>query len=231
MYRIIKAADGTSIGMTEAPNYIKKAANGCYNLCPEQDASGIVFAGTVYHLLDREGLEDAETVALEGTDAGVEIVELRSMAQSSVKMNGQMSVAAKFYVQSATNIPDTMALEMPDLFKSWAEALDAGKELPKDTIINKDGQLYRVVQAVTPQKHQPPDGEGMLAIYRPIDEEHTGAQDDPTPWVYGMDCEQGKYYTYGGKTYLCNLTMPACVWVPGTAGLWQWTEVTEVLEA
>lgn len=231
MFKIIKTSSGESLGMTEAPNYIRKAANGCLNLCPEPEASGIVFAGTVYHLLDREELDDAETVALEETDAGVEIVELRSMAQSSVKMNGQMSVAAKFYVQSATNIPDTMALEMPDLFKSWAEALDAGKELPKDTIINKDGQLYRVVQAVTPQEHQPPDGEGMLAIYRPIEEEHTGAQDDPIPWVYGMDCEQGKYYTYGGKTYLCNLTMPACVWAPGTAGLWQWTEVTEVLEA
>lgn len=230
MFKIIKTSSGESLGMTEAPNYIRKAANGCLNLCPEPEASGIVFAGTVYHLLDREELDDAETVALEETDAGVEIVELRSMAQSSVKMNGQMSVAAKFYVQSATNIPDTMALEMPDLFKSWAEALDAGKELPKDTIINKDGQLYRVVQAVTPQEHQPPDGEGMLAIYRPIDEEHTGAQDDPIPWVYGMDCEQGKYYSYGGKTYLCNLTMPACVWAPGTAGLWQWTEVTEVPE-
>ena len=231
MFKIIKTSSGESLGMTEAPNYIRKAANGCLNLCPEPEASGIVFAGTVYHLLDREELDDAETVALEETDAGVEIVELRSMAQSSVKMNGQMSVAAKFYVQSATNIPDTMALEMPDLFKSWAEALDAGKELPKDTIINKDGQLYCVVQDVTPQEHQPPDGEGMLAIYRPIEEEHTGAQDDPIPWVYGMDCEQGKYYTYGGKTYLCNLTMPACVWAPGTAGLWQWTEVTEVLEA
>lgn len=230
MYRIIRETDGTSIGMTEAPNYIKRAANGCFNLCPEPEASGIVFAGTVYHLLDREEIEGAETVALEETDAGVEIVELRAMTQTSAKMGGQVSVATKLYVQSATNIPDTLALEMPDLFKTWAEVLAAGEELPKDTIINKDGQLYRVVQAVTPQEHQPTDAKGMLAIYRPIDEQHTGTQEDPIPWVYGMDCEQGKYYSYGGKTYLCNLTMPACVWAPGTAGLWQWTEVTEVPE-
>ena len=35
MFKIIKASSGESLGMTEAPTYIKKADNGCYNLCPE----------------------------------------------------------------------------------------------------------------------------------------------------------------------------------------------------
>ena len=46
MFRIIK--NGASIGLTENLNYIKQAENGCYVLCPEPDASGIVFGGTVY---------------------------------------------------------------------------------------------------------------------------------------------------------------------------------------
>ena len=50
MFKIIK--DGALIGMTEAPKYIKKAANGCFNLCPELEAQGISFAGNPYHLLD-----------------------------------------------------------------------------------------------------------------------------------------------------------------------------------
>lgn len=229
MYRIIK--DGASIGMTEAPNYIKQAANGCFNLCPEPEASGIVFAGTVYHLLDREEIDGAETVTLEETDAGTEIIEVRSLAENSAKLNGQMNVATKLFVQSAPDISDDMALEMPDLFKTWDDVLSAGQELPQDTIINKDVQLYRVVQAVTPQEHQPPDAEGMLAIYRPIVKGHAGTQDDPIPFIYGMDTEQGKYYSYNGKLYLCNLSMTPCVWAPDTAGLWQWTEVTEVPEA
>lgn len=54
MFRIIK--NGASIGLTENLNYIKQAENGCYVLCPEPDASGIVFGGTVYHLLGRTGL-------------------------------------------------------------------------------------------------------------------------------------------------------------------------------
>ena len=70
MYRITRANNGESLGMTEAPTYIKQHENGCYVLCPEPEASGIAFAGNVYHLLGREDLEGVETVMLEETDAG-----------------------------------------------------------------------------------------------------------------------------------------------------------------
>ena len=55
MFRIIKA--GAGIGLTENLNYIKKAENGCYILCPEHDASGIVFEGVAYHLLGRASID------------------------------------------------------------------------------------------------------------------------------------------------------------------------------
>lgn len=229
MFKIIKANSGESLGMTEAPTYIRKADNGCYNLCPEaSEAPGIVYGGVVYHILGRPELDGAEaTVVLEETDAGMELTEARDATARSAKMTGQMQVAAKLYVQTSTSITDAQALEMPDLFKTWEEALAAGAELAKDTIINDGGKLYRVVQPVTPQEHQPPHAEGMLAVYRPIDQTHAGTKEDPIPWVYGMDTEQSKYYSYGGKTYLCKQTMLACVWAPGTPGLWQWSEVTE----
>ena len=92
-------------------------------------------------------------------------------------------------------------------------------------ILNDGGTLYRVVQAVTPQAHQPPHGEGMLAIYRPIDATHAGTEEDPIPWVYGMDCTSGLYYSYNAAVYLCKGDMKPCVWAPGTAGLWQWEAV------
>lgn len=77
MYKIIK--DGGSIGMTEAPIFIKQTENGCYVLCPEPEASGIAFAGEVYHLLDREPLEGVETVMLEEFDVG-EMIALEQKA-------------------------------------------------------------------------------------------------------------------------------------------------------
>ena len=35
MFKITK--DGATVAMTEAPNYIKQAENGCFVLCPEAD--------------------------------------------------------------------------------------------------------------------------------------------------------------------------------------------------
>ena len=39
MFKITK--DGATMAMTEAPNYIKQAENGCFVLCPEAEATGI----------------------------------------------------------------------------------------------------------------------------------------------------------------------------------------------
>lgn len=225
MFKIIK--DGTSLGMTEAPTYVRQAENGCFVLCQEGQATGIAYGGTVYHLLGREALEGAESVILEETDAGAEIQAAGESAANNAKLSGQLSAAAKLYVQAATDVPDETALEMPDLFKTWEEVLEAGKTVAENSIINDGGTLYRVVAegGVLPQEHQPPHGEGMLAVYRPIDTAHTGALEDPIPWVYGMDCTEGLYYSYNATVYLCKANMTPCVWAPGTAGLWQWEAV------
>ena len=64
MFKITK--DGATVAMTEAPNYIKQAENGCFVLCPEAEATGIAHNGTVYHLLGRPDMAGAEiTVMLE----------------------------------------------------------------------------------------------------------------------------------------------------------------------
>lgn len=140
----------------------------------------------------------------------------------------QLSAFARVMaVQAAPTMTDNQALTMPDLFPTWEQVLEEGQRLKKDAIINDGGTLYRVVQDnTTPQAGQPPHGEGMLAVYRPIDKSHEGTADDPIPWIYGMDCHEGTYYSYNGKTYLCKSDMLPCVWAPDTAGLWQW-EVQE----
>lgn len=224
MYEIRK--DGALLALTEQVNYIRLHPDGFYLLCPEAEAQGVAVAGTPYHLMGRDEMPECETVLVQETDAGRVLREEQAKAAAEARLTGQMQAAVKLYVQKATDIPDEQALEMPDLFYTWDEVLEAGELLEANTILNLGGQLYRVVQAVTPQAHQRPDSEGMLAIYRPIDETHAGTQEDPIPFVYGMDTEQGKYYSYNGKLYLCNLTMAPCVWPPDTAGLWQWTEVT-----
>ena len=93
MFRIIKA--GAGIGLTENLNYIKKAENGCYVLCPEPDASGIVFEGVAYHLLGRAAMDELETVSLEQTDAGSEITKARKPVESSLYLGGAGALTLK----------------------------------------------------------------------------------------------------------------------------------------
>lgn len=224
MYEIRK--DGALLALAEKVHYIRLHQDGFYLLCPEAEAQGVAVAGTPYHLMGRDEMPGCETVLVQETDAGTALKGAQDLAEESTKLSGQMQTATKLYVRELAGIPDNTALEMPDLFKTWAEALAEGKELAAETVLNKDGTLYRVVQAVTPQAHQEPGGEGMLAIYRPIDTQHAGTQEDPIPWVYGMDCSNGLYYAHEGKTYLCKGDMKPCVWTPGSPGLWQWEAVT-----
>lgn len=75
MYKIIK--DGATVGMTEAPNYIKQTENGCLALCPEEEAQGVAHAGTPYNLLNHQPMEGVEdTVTLEEVDAGAMLAEI-----------------------------------------------------------------------------------------------------------------------------------------------------------
>ena len=137
----------------------------------------------------------------------------------------QVMTLARAMAAAATTLTDAVALSLPGLLPAWAQLLSAGNQVAAGVCLTHKGQTYRVVQAVTPIESQPPGGEGMLAIYRPIEREHAGTLADPIPWVYGMDCYQGKYYAHGGITYLCRADMLPCVWEPGSAGLWQWEAV------
>lgn len=138
----------------------------------------------------------------------------------------QAMTLARAVAATATGLTDAVALSIPDLLPAWAELLSAGNQVAAGVCLTHKGQTYRVVQAVTPIESQPPGGEGMLAIYRPIEREHTGTLSDPIPWVYGMDCKEGKYYRYEDKTYLCKSDMLPCVWPPDTPDMWQWEVVS-----
>ena len=43
MYRIVK--DGAELALIEAPNYVRRAGNGCCVLCQEAEAAGIAYNG------------------------------------------------------------------------------------------------------------------------------------------------------------------------------------------
>lgn len=114
------------------------------------------------------------------------------------------------------------------LFADWA----AGQTYAKGYRLAHKGIVYEVMQEVTAIEDQPPDAAGMLAVYRPLSvdletgDEPDGSREHPFAFLYGMDVTKGSYYSYEGKLWLAKADMPACVWVPGTAGLWQWEEAS-----
>ena len=202
MFRISK--DGASLGMTEAPNYIKQTENGCYNLCPEPEASGIVFEGTVYHLLDRPTLEGVDTVMLEETDAGTEIVK-------ATEAGGIMFVT----MTEAGQIDDTTAAEHADLFAPWAYpiAYKAGN------IRRYGSKLYRCVKDHTSQEDWNPEAAASLWAVTADPAEEWPAWSQP---VGAHDAySAGAKVSHKDKHW--TSTVDNNVWEPGVYG---WTEAT-----
>lgn len=120
----------------------------------------------------------------------------------------------------AAAIPDDSPAELLKyrvLARKWA----AGEHYALKELCDKGGQLFQVMQVdgVTAQEHQPPDAEGMLAVYRPISNDHKGTKADPFTFVYGMEVKKGKYYLHSEKKYKCTQSIDVCVWYPGTAGV------------
>lgn len=156
-----------------------------------------------------------------------ELEKLRAEVATLQANTAPVMAAARAYAMTAADVSDSHALDMAELFPTWEDVLQAGAELAQGHIISKDGQLYRIMQTIVPRAHQVPGGEGMLAIYRPIDREHAGTPEDPIPWVYGMDCLAGLCYSYEAAVYRVadGGNMIPCVWPPDTPGLWQWEKV------
>lgn len=178
--------------------------------------------------------KDREAVWDEGTSSWVippEVQERRNLAEAQRQANNIITAAMQ---RSAVQTMSFSAAEFATLAKAKLfEEWQAGQHYDKGTRLVCDGIVYEVIQQVTAIETQPPSAEGMLAIYRPLStdsetgETPTGTIDDPIPYIYGMDVVKDKYYSYNGKLYLAKADMIPCTWAPGTAGLWQWQEVTE----
>lgn len=168
-----------------------------------------------------------KTVAMQEEEAKTQEQE-QAKAQADAVL--EQKSRANLVQTASFTVSEFSLLAKAELFPVWT----AGETYPQGRRIQHDGIVYEVVAAdgVTAEAHQPPDGEGLLAVYRPLSADPTtgetpaGTQDDPIPYIAGMDVVEDKYYSYNDKLYQANANLPACVWNPDTPGLWQWTEVT-----
>lgn len=66
MYKIIN--NDTVLATVATPIWVKKQANGCFALCDEASAHGVVVDGTVYHVAGKPEIEGTETIILGEVD-------------------------------------------------------------------------------------------------------------------------------------------------------------------
>ena len=75
--------------------------------------------------------------------------------------------------------------------------LDAGKK------VYYRGDLYKTLQTIDPVLAIYPPSVSTAALYRRLDGDHKGTEDDPIPYPHdgNMAVETGKVYSEGGKKY------------------------------
>lgn len=136
-----------------------------------------------------------------------------------LRRDAEYKPVIQMLIATNTNLNDVQALSLStEMFPTWPSGVDSEGTYHKGQVVIYQGMRYRIVQDVIPQENQTPGSSGMLAIYRQIDIEHAGTLEDPILWVYGIDVEYGKYYSYQSKIYKAIQAQSPSIWYPGAAG-------------
>lgn len=133
-----------------------------------------------------------EIAAMQAEARKLELMEKsRPLTESEVS---RMLIAAQV---NSLSVDDNTALRMKEFYPEWAEntAYTVGYK------VQRNGKLWRVVQAHTSQMGWEP--ENAASLWEQINETHAGTLDDPIPYDGNMALENGKYYTQDYEVYLC----------------------------
>jgi hypothetical protein len=94
-------------------------------------------------------------------------------------------------------VDDNAALRMMSFYPEW----ENGNSYSVGFKIQRNGKLWRVVQAHTSQTGWEP--ENAASLWEQIVRSYSGAEDDPIPYDGNMRLEKGKYYIQNDVIYLC----------------------------
>lgn len=116
-----------------------------------------------------------------------------SYTENAKKLKAAMDAAG-------TYLTDAQALTAAAIYPTWTSLIGTAATVGQR--FRYSDTLYKVRSAHTFSAEWVP-GTTTASLYEAIDEQHAGTIDDPIPWVSPMELVSGKYYTQGGKTYVC----------------------------
>ena len=141
---------------------------------------------------------------------------MNNMISESIAVSPMMlSVGDLFQAMSPTlqtNLPESAGL-FASAYRVWA----AGEEFAQWELITHKDIAYQVQQKTTAQEHQPPDSEGMLAVYVPY---VVAGPDGVKPWAYGAHYTTGDLVRKDGVVWEAKKDMKPCVWEPTEGNEW-----------
>lgn len=104
------------------------------------------------------------------------------------------------------SVDDATALRMVVFYPEWesGKAYTSANGCPIGYKVVRAGKLWKLRQEHTSQDNWAPGSTGTESLWEEISEAHDGTKYDAIPYNGNMALEAGKYYSQGGKTYLCN---------------------------
>ena len=95
-------------------------------------------------------------------------------------------------------VDNNTALRMKEFYPQWKSLFNYNIGYK----VQYNNKLWEVIQTHTSQLGWEP--EAASALWKQIDEIHTGELTDPIPYNGNMALENGKYYIQDNEIYLCN---------------------------
>jgi hypothetical protein len=235
MFKIIK--EDKVLGTVATLAWVKLQDNGCFGLCTEEDAHGVVVNGAVYHIAGKPELPGHDTVVVAPIDEIAYQQEQTSAQEAKrlqmntalaalenenamlkAKVSAQSAVASITFVALAESggLDEVTASEHAELFAEWAYpvAYTVGQ------LRRYNGTLYKCVQAHTSQADWTPDTAASLWSVAADPAEEWPAWSQP---IGAHDAyAKGAKVSHNGKHWTSSVD--SNVWEPGVYG---WTEATE----
>ena len=154
---------------------------------------------THINLRDASEIEDWKEITEKQKEqmlADAAIIDMDDMTVESIK---RVDSIIKNVRTRINEVPMTVeqSLELVGYFPKWEE----GKEMPTGYKVSYEGSLFEVLQAHTSQTDWTP--REAKSLFKVVQVESEGTEDDVIQWEQGMVLEEGKFYIDNGVKYKC----------------------------
>lgn len=153
-----------------------------------------------FNALKRYEFDDAEFTDLMASEAWTHGEDYVQPNEDFAKVLAMQILTADTNAQINTmSLSNNEALKVKEFYPEWKEGIDVNK----GEKYNCDDDLWEALTTHKTQANWRPSL-ATASLWKRIDEEHKGTEDDPIPYAPPMEIFNGKYYIQNGIKYKCT---------------------------